>query len=209
MTKSSLIPFNNFYKKCLNLEKTRLRIDLLRKNQKILQTDKNRIYESIFLNAIIAFEDFIEELFIGLLVDNRGLKSSRSDVSPKIIINTYKVVWDILLETQNKSYINWLPFNNTERLSLVFFQGGRPFTLLSNNQKDVLEKSVCLRNAIAHKSKHSKNKFIKQVIGNSTILKREHNPSLYLQGLFRISPDQTRYENLISQLLIIAKSLAK
>jgi hypothetical protein len=45
-------------------------------NQKVAE----HMYEGLFLNGHAAFEGFLEELFIGLLVDGQGVSSGRSDI---------------------------------------------------------------------------------------------------------------------------------
>jgi hypothetical protein len=109
----------------------------------------------------------------------------------------------------NRSYVDWVPYRRTVELATVFFKGGRPFSDLAQPHKDVLHKSHIIRNAIAHKSKHSLKEFERHIIGSSTLPPSECSPAGYLRGLLRISPSQTRFSNLLAQMLLCARELAK
>jgi len=163
-------------------------------------------YEGLFLGAHVAFEGFIEDLFVGLLVN--GLKSQRSDIVPRIRIPTHQIARE-LLTGPRKRYVDWLPFERTIDLANLYFRGGRPFTDLSVAQKDHLERCNIIRNAIAHKSRHSLKLFEGKIISNMPLPPKERSPSGYLRGIFRISPLQTRFQIYISQTLIIARDLAR
>jgi len=62
------------------LERTRANIDTLVAGGLLTDDAADRMYEALFLSAHVAIEGFIEELFLGLLVSNRGVRSSRVDM---------------------------------------------------------------------------------------------------------------------------------
>ena len=212
MPKPSTLLAQNLSDKYKSLETTRAKIESLVARNMLNQRDADRAYEGLFLSVNIAFENFIEDLFFGLLVTGFGVESSRSDVTPRIIVKTYKIAREVVYGERRK-YIDWFPYQNTIKLANVFFRGGRPFSDLLETQfqtqYQTLLKSHIIRNALAHQSIHSLDKFESQVIGGQNIPNRERRPASYLRGFFRINPIQTRYENYVAQLAGIARIIAK
>lgn len=76
-------------------------------------------------------------------------------------------------------------------------------------EKEDIFKSYLIRNLIAHRSKYSEERFIKHVVGNVTIPNNEKNAAGYLRGLFRVNPNQTRYELYNAKLRNIAYKLTR
>jgi hypothetical protein len=104
--------------------------------------------------------------------------------------------------------VDWLPYDKTQDLAKIYFRGGRPFSELSAPQKEHLLKCHTIRNAIAHRSRYSLERFERHVIGNTPLPPQQRTPAGYLKGIFRLYPSQTRYENMVAQLLSIARQLA-
>jgi hypothetical protein len=207
MLRSSSQLSDDLARRLRSLDKTRQKIMLLHNNRQISRIDLEHTYEGLFLNAHVAFEGFIEDLFIGLLVTGQGLQSSRIDILPRVTVRTHKIAREMMLGS-GKQYIDWFPYKRTIELAEIYFRGGRPFSELNQTQKDYLSRCHIIRNAIAHKSRYSLKQFEDKVIGNAHLLPRERSPAGYLSGIFRTSPVQTRYENFAAQLLLIARHLA-
>jgi hypothetical protein len=197
------------WKRFKALEITRKRVELLCKQNRLNLRDAERMYEGLFLSAHVAFEGFLEDLFIGLLIDGDGYKSSRSDVGPRVIVKSFRVARDLLQGRSGKGYIDWFPYKRTIELAEIYFRGGRPFSDLDDAQKEILSKCHIIRNVIAHKSRYSLDKFNVTVLASTPLPPLERSPAGYLRGIFRVWPIQTRYENLIAQLLIMSRHLAR
>ncbi len=196
-------------KRYLSLEFTRKKIDNLASKGNISRRDAERMYEGLFINAHIAFESFLENLFIGLLIHEGGVESGRPDINPRIEIHSHKVAREVLMGPRSQ-FINWFPYQKTIELAGIYFRGGRPFSQLGESQKQNLLNCHIIRNAISHRSRYSIRKFEENILRNSSPLPtQERSPAGYLMGLFRTSPFQTRYENIVIQLLLIAKDLAR
>jgi hypothetical protein len=208
MPKSSSELGDDLARKFRALNNARVKITSLSTQNLITQQVMNHLYEGLFLSAHVAFEVFLEDLFIGLLVDSQGLVSSRRDIVPRIVVKTHAIARDIVLGAE-RQYIDWLPYQRTVNLAQIYFRGGRPFSELDQPQKDYLNKCHTIRNAIAHKSRYSMKKFEESVIGLTPLPPNERKPAGYLSGYFRRRPAQTRYENLIAQMLLIAYDLAR
>lgn len=190
------------------LDSTRIKVETLFSSGLLSQRDADRVYEGLFLSINTSFEQFLENLFIGLLVNGVGLQTSRRDIIPRITVNSYRIAREIVFGPTHK-YINWIPYENTINLAQVYFQGGRPFSDLNASQIQTLRKCHIIRDAIAHKSRHSNEKFKNSIIGGANIPIKERNPTGYLRGVFRTNPPQSRHENFSSELAFIVNILAR
>lgn len=194
--------FNSYIK---SLERTRKKIESLFNQGDLSRREIEQIYGSLFLNAVIMFESLIEDMFLGLLTDKFKRKTSK--IVPRAIFKSNIIVRDVVLS--GKRYINWLPYEETEKRAKIFFRNGIPFTILKAAEKEILKKVHCMRNSLAHKSRYSLLQFERQVISSLPLIKREKTPLGFLRSQFRISPSQTRYENLINEIDSIARKLCK
>lgn len=208
MSRDSSLLANEFASKLRSLEKTRSKIVVLKGQGLISRKAVSHFYEGLFLNAHVLFEAFLEDMFIGLLVNGNGVISNRSDIVPRVTIKSYTVARELVIGP-SRSYVDWLPYEKTIKLAKIYFRGGRPFSELSEPMTAHLKKCHLIRNAIAHKSQSSYKKFNDEVIGNTPLPPQERTPAGYLSGDFRRSPPQTRYENIVSELLTIARSLSR
>ena|SRR6185503_20310604 len=190
------------------LDRMRRRLERLVAERHLSERLVETMYEGLFLNACTAFEGFIENLFIGLLVNKTTGKSSPRRTVPRLTIRSHLVAHELICGPR-RPYVDWLPYDNTMNLAGLFFRGGRPFNRLSEAERDLLRRSVIVRNAIAHKSRFSLLKFETDVIGALPVTARERRPSGYLRGAMVTAPIQTRYENLVSGILLIARHIAK
>lgn len=216
MSRSSLSLSLELTRRFRSLERTRSKIEHLASTHMLSNRDIDRTYEGLFLSAYSLFERFIEDLFIGLLVASRGLQSSRNDLVPRITVSSHKIAREVILGSRRKKFVDWLPYEKTSDMASIYFRGGRPFSDLDDSSdpamlqlRIVLTKAALIRNALAHKSRHSLHRFREGVIGGSHIPAREKSPASYLRGRYRTFPAQTRYENLVSQLAVIARHLSK
>lgn len=189
-------------------EYSRVRIERLTTRGLIPKRTVLHMYEGLFLSSHVAFEGFLEELFLGLLVDGKGVISSRSEVEPRIIVRSFNTARELLFPSR-RPFVDWLPYDNTIELAFKYFRGGRPFVDLTDAQRQLLQKCHAIRNVVAHESVDSRRKFEKRVLGTTPLPSHERTPAGYLRGLYRTAPTQTRYENYMAQLLLMARNLAK
>lgn len=208
MKKASYKLADELGKRYRAIERSRIKIEELYKNGHAGKIMVLQVYEGLYLNAHVAFESFLEDLFFGLLVRDYGVKSSRLDIKPRVEVRTHKIAREVILD--KRPYVDWLPYqDNTLRLAEIYFKDGRPFSELTVNQKQTLTKCHTARNAVAHSSKHSTRRFEHVVLGSLPLMPRERTPAGYLRSLFRTNPNQTRLENFMAELLLIARQLAR
>lgn len=207
MSRPSAIFSDRLTNSYISLDSVRQRFERLATTHVIPRRDIEHVYEGLFLKAYAAFESFIEDLFLGLLVESADIYSNKQSIIPRVKIRSYIIARELIKGSERKKYVNWIPYDNTLDLAKQFFRGGRPFTELNTAQKQHILKCAIIRNAITHNSKYSATRFGSYVLGSTPA--RERTPAGYLRGLYRISPPQTRYENCASELLRIAKFLAR
>lgn len=188
-----------------NIEKTRSKMENLFSSGAIVRRDIEQVYAGLYMNAITSLEHVIENLFIGLLVGN--LTARTTAVAPRVRFSSNGVARDVVFGGQN--YVDWFPYDRTVKRAKAFFRTGLPFTLLTNADRHTLERLLYIRNAIAHPSSHARRMFEDKVIGTLPLTSREKTPTGFLRSPFRISPYQTRYENVISEMVSISNVLCR
>ena len=189
------------------LDRTRKHVEQLQLEQSMSKVDVDWVYEGLFMNAMSAFERFLEDLFVGLLVHNRGLVSSRSDVSPLVVVRSHERARSLVFG--DRDYADWLPYERTVRRAETFFAGGRPFKAVGETERVLLKRCFAIRNAIAHRSRKSKSAFEHVVLEGLILPPRERTPVGFLRSSIRVAPPQTRFENLSIGLAEAARELAR
>lgn len=205
MPRSSRVLGDGFARYAGALNRTRSRTDALVVSGQITTTDADRFYQGLFLSLITLFEDLLEELFIGLIVEGRGYECAYPVFANRVVVRSHSVARGLVLGGQQ--YVAWLPYTNTETLARAYFRNGVPFTLLDGDDKGLLTRCRRIRNALAHQSEHALTEFREKVIGRQVLPAREKTPVGYLRGVFRVAPAQTRFENLSVELVILTRKL--
>lgn len=187
------------------INKSAQRVDQLRAARAITRTDHERLYEALFLRGFTSFEAFIEELFVGLMLTDAGVRSTQTNVNPRVVVRTHAVARQLI--NNGRPYVDWLPYKATLDRAEMFFTGGRPFSLVTDSDIDLLRRTGHLRNAISHKSRHSRSQFERQVLASQKLMPRERTPAGYLAS--RPNIGQTRLEVLLASFDRIARTLTR
>jgi hypothetical protein len=182
------------------LERTRLRIEGLHQDQRLPRQDVERLYEGLFLSLVTGFERFLERLFFEVLLDDTR---HTARILPKATFGSMKTLREFVLADQ--SFVDWLPYSNTEERARLVLRKGRPFTEISEASKGEMKRWMAIRNAIAHSSDHSRQKFQQVVVGNTPLPPRQRNPAGWLRSTSRIG--STRFELATREAASIAYSL--
>jgi hypothetical protein len=183
-------------------ERSRAKVERLAARGHFTHNDACLFYEGIFLRTVTAFEGLMEDLFVGLLAG--GISPSRN-VHPRVTFQSHSVARDVILG--GRPYVDWLPYNHTHKRADAFFRGGYPFCNLTNTDRKELERILLIRHAVAHQSRSAREKFDRNVIGAAPLMPRERTPAGYLRSVFRVSPTQTRYEEIASTCAMLARKL--
>lgn len=156
------------------------------------------------MGAFTAFEGFIEDLFLGLLVAHGPVPRK---VIPRIRVQSFAVARQVVFGP-TRQYVDWLPFSRTIERAEVFFRGGRPFSDVPKAQVAVLNKALVIRNVIAHRSRHSLQRFEAEILAHTQLSPRERSAAGFLRGLLSVSPSETRDESYVSSLALVARQLS-
>jgi len=193
------------------LELTRKKVEQLLVDGQISLRAAEQMYEGLFLSVYTAFETFIEELFIGLLVDGTGLYCEATKVVPRVTVRSHAIARELVVGA-GRNYAEWFPYDRTERRAELFFRVGRPFTDLRRpsitGALDVLNRGALIRHAIAHKSRHSLSRFERDVVRGVPLTPRERSPAGFLRGMAAAAPPQTRYAVYSTGVLLVARRLS-
>lgn len=186
-----------FAKRLLQLEATRRRVERAALGRRLTE----RLYEGIYVAAFSSFEGYIEDVFFALLSGGRS-----RGIQPRVDVRSHAVAREIVFG--GKKYVDWLPYEATEQRARVFFRGGKPFSSLTAADKEVLLRCQAIRNVIAHRSRHSRERFEARVLQNVPLPPRERTPAGYLRSPFAQVPPSTRFESLLGELRRIANLIA-
>jgi hypothetical protein len=181
-----------------------MKLERLHAEGRVTRHDVSMFYEGIFLRTVTSFEGLIEDLFVGLLA---GSIAPGRNVHPRVTFQSHAVARDVMLG--GRAYVNWLPYNFTHSRAEAFFRGAFPFCNLDKADKKLLERLVLVRNAVAHQSRSARGTFEQEVIGVAPVLPIERTPAGFLRSVFRSAPDQTRYEEMASTCVILARKLCQ
>ena len=104
-----------------NLDKTRRKMETLLERRVIVSRDIEQVYEGLFMSSITSLENWIENLFIGLLVGK--IKHHSSSVVPRVFFNSDRIARDVTFG--GLSYLDWLPYKkHTVKRANAFFRNG-------------------------------------------------------------------------------------
>jgi hypothetical protein len=110
-----------------------------------------------------------------------------------------------LLMLGGKEYVDYLPYDRTEKISQLLFTGGRPFTLLGRPEKTTLRRCQRVRNYIAHRSDFARAKFLSEYQNIKPLRVAKPTPSHYLDDQIRAGV--TLFEHDLAELAAISNFL--
>lgn len=186
----------------LTLERTRAKMEILYRQSKVARRDVEHIYGAVFLTAFASFEGMIEELFLRMLARRVSIPAK---VRPKTTFRSSGVARDIVFG--GRHYVDWVPYERTTERAELFFSGGRPFSNLDQNERRIIHAACIVRNAIAHQGRHARQQFNAHIVSRYTLAPRERTPAGFLRSLHSSAPNITRYEELVSELAVLARKL--
>jgi hypothetical protein len=199
MPPSELAVFQRHLQK---LDYTRHRMEDLFREGEISKRDLFSVYGALFLRAVTRFETFLEDLFLGILQKRVKYRKSRKIV-PRIVHRSNHALTGVVYRKQ--PYVDWMPFKETEERADVFLYGGRPFSELEHDHKDVMTRVWVTRCAIAHDSDHTKRRFQRTIINSLVLRPDEKSPAGFLRS--QVNPTTNRFELYVGELGKIAAHL--
>lgn len=202
MPKPSISLSDAYISRLRRFDRARAKVERLVLSDHFTRDDASLFYEGIFLRTVTTLEGLMEDLFVGLLA---GTVIPGRNVYPRVTFRSQPVARDVMLG--GRAYVDWLPYNLTEKRAEAFFRNGLPFKNLDKNDKRELERIILVRNAVAHQSRAARTRFENEVIGATPLLSVERTPAGYLRSIFRTAPAQTRYEEIANTCAILARKV--
>lgn len=180
-------------------------MESLHRRRRIFPRDIETVYESLFLRAVLGFENFCESLFFDIL--NGNIRYRTNEVEPWVKRCDSERLREIV--HRGTRYLSWIPYDKALITSKLFLDEGKPFSNLDANEKNMIAKIVVIRNAIAHSSPHSKKQFNNDVIRGLALQDREKTPGGYLRSVARTTPSiERQFEMYAGQLGLIAAKMS-
>jgi hypothetical protein len=165
--------------------------------------DIEQVYVGLYLDIFTEFEATIENLFLGLL--DGSLYSRTYSIRRKAKIQPVSMTRQVIF--MGRQYLDWLPYKDqTIPRAMMYFDSGKPFTLLTSGQKSNLNDYCIIRNALAHKSDSARIKF-QGLISSLPLLPQQKSPAGYLRSKPYSGSQQTQYQIAVLELANIANVL--
>jgi len=117
---------------------------------------RERLLESLFLNAVTAVEAFFERLFFAAVTG--GIRTG--GVRPIIRFPSVDIARRMVMPPR-QNYLSWLPFRDTSDRAQAFLDRGLPFSHLDERAqlRTRLNEALTVRNVVAHRSDHAQAQF--------------------------------------------------
>ena len=166
---------------------------------------KDLVIEMAFLRAYSAWESFLEESFILYLWG----KSPPLGTGPRRYANppTRKIAERLVL-SEGRDYADWSEAQNVVKRAERFFEEGQPYSDALRSQQSRLQDIKTIRNAIAHSSSFSWERF-------QILIRRELStfpPGLTIGSflditVLGISPPISYFEHYVSVIRLVANAI--
>lgn len=130
----------------------------------ISRTQQERLCEMSFIILFTAWEQFLENTFITLIVDAPLATFKRRH---RVLVTDFDTAYDLIRGA--RKYVEWADPNQVRERAKVFFKGGEPFESALSAVSDNLKKMRTIRNRCVHYSQHATEqygKMIRQVYGS-------------------------------------------
>lgn len=204
MPKHSRTLHNEFLIKVQALDRTRKSFENAFVSHLISDDEIIQGYAGLYLDLFTEFEGLIENLFVGIL--SGSVTPNNTAIKRKITVKPATEIETVLLG-EKRTYLDWLPYAvHTIPRAKIYFDDGKPFTLLDETDKDKITSYHKIRNAIAHKSKKA-NKDFQTIIDELTLLPVESTPQGYLRNIPNTSTGHTQLEIIAIELTGISHKL--
>jgi len=113
------------------------------------------ITDLAFLRAFVAIEAFLEHSFILYLLGLRPPVGPR----PRRLVTPTTRKLAVMAVTGDRDYTDWHKVDQLKNRAKKYFVDGKPYTDALVGKKALFEEMTTVRNAIAHSSGHSQEKF--------------------------------------------------
>lgn len=153
-------------------------------------TDVELVYTSSFLSACSRWESLLEECLYQTVC---GVPSAKKGNFRLAEFKSRHHLRRVLLHP-NKQYLSLQTLREARDLAALFVNEGRPISAISDANQTYIQQAMWIRNAIAHQSDYAMGIFRDKVPGVAGLTRNRQSPGPFLRDMFRVSPNQRRYE---------------
>ena len=121
----------------------------------ILRSKQYLIVEVAFLQFFLAWEDFFEQAFVRYMCGAR----TDSGYSPHLLLEYPNLNHALRLLHGGRPFVDWVNAGEIISRAKLYFRDGEPFSNTIAPATTKLEEMKVIRNRIAHRSPHAKEKF--------------------------------------------------
>jgi hypothetical protein len=157
------------------------------------------IAEMVFLRMFLAWEHFLEQSFLSYMC---GRKDRKVKIQCFVVFPSIQHAANLIIP-EGRRYAEWSEPEIVRQRAERYFKDGEPFKSALGGVSGQVEEMRKVRNSIAHKSKHAREKFeqvVRQALGT---VPRGITPGAFL--LRRIAGPRTNFET-YSEVLTIAST---
>jgi hypothetical protein len=164
--------------------------------------------ELAFLRSFLAWERFLEEAFILYLIGRKPRRRRRA-VRRLAIAKSHPHACKLLrLEAPSRPFVDWDNPSTVCERSKRWFSDGEPFVGALTARQNLLDEIRTLRNAIAHRSLNSQEKFFKLYRDKLGYLPANPTVGAYLDQLIAgVRPPTSYLDHYLDGLLSSAKQI--
>ena len=160
------------------------------RGRKLRIIDVELLYSSCFASVFSQWEVFLEDVLLETVC---GTKSRKRGNARYVVFQSKERFRGVILP-EGVSYLSMATVEKAEALASRFVQEGRPISRVSPQNRTYIGHAVLIRNAIAHDSGAAKKKFKEKVPGVRALPSGKQQPGSFLRHMFRVGPNQRRYE---------------
>lgn len=117
---------------------------------------KDTVVGLSFLRTFVAWETFLEQSFISYLL---GSKPPGGPKPKRLVKPATRRMAVLVIIGGDRDYADWYKWDQLKGRAKKYFEDGKPYTDALLGQKSLFDEMATLRNAIAHSSSHSQEKF--------------------------------------------------
>ena len=175
-----------FQRRLTRLGETVSRIDQTLASGAVRQADVGHVYEATFVAAVAEFEATLEEILIEAVCGRRPLRRGRYPLLAPKSRGSFRAI-----VLQGRQYVEMIPFGRALDLAAMYLKDGKPFSEVTNVDRQTIAEALLIRNAIAHRSRSALDKFKGGVPGVDRLPANQRRPAAYLRRQVRVG--QTRH----------------
>lgn len=163
------------------------------------------IAELAFLRSYIAWETYLEELFVCYA---RGMPAADGTRFPCYLAAPNTAHLRVIIVGERRGFASWSDASQVRKRSRLYFSDGEPFVSVLDNASTSLDDMSIVRNRIAHRSGTAAKKFLDLVRARTGTIQPGVNPGRFLLAR-GADPSRRRLDEYLEVLRLAGRQLAR